>query len=44
MDTRSKKLILLILILSILSVGYSFYNTVIIQDFDTFDSSTEEIE
>jgi len=42
MDKKSKILIWIFVVLTLLSVGYTFYKTVILQDFVVIDSSTEE--
>ncbi len=44
MDKKSKILIWIFVVLTLLSVGYTFYKTVILQDFVVIDSSEEETE
>lgn len=42
MDKKSKILIWIFVVLTLLSVGYTFYKTVILQDFVVIGISTEE--
>ena len=44
MDKKSKILIWVFVGLTVLSVGYTFYKTVILQDFVVIDSSEEEVD
>ena len=39
MDKKSKLLIWIFVVLTLLSVGYTFYKTVILQDFEVIDTS-----
>jgi len=38
MDKKSKILLWIIIILTVVSVGYTFYKTVILQDFEVIES------
>jgi len=42
MDKKSKILIWIFVVLTLLSVGYTFYKTVILQDFEVINTSEEE--
>lgn len=44
MDKKSKILIWIFVVLTLLSVGYTFYKTVILQDFEVIDTTEEETE
>lgn len=50
MDNKSKTLLILLVILTIASVGYTFYKTVILQDFEVVniepaaDADTFQVE
>jgi len=44
MDKKSKVLLILFVIFLVLSVGYTFYKTVVLQDFEVVDTSEEESE
>jgi flagellar basal body-associated protein FliL len=44
MDKKSKILIWIFVVLTLLSVGYTFYKTVILQDFEVIDTSGEAVD
>ena len=41
MDKKSQALLILLVVLSVLSVGYTFYKTVIKQDFEVVNTEPE---
>ena len=44
MDKKSKILICFLILLTLTSVSYAFYKTVILQDFDVIPINNEEVE
>lgn len=44
MDKKSKILIWTFIAITLLSIGYTFYKTIILQDFEVIESSEEYVE
>ncbi|MEO8637822.1 MAG: hypothetical protein ABI430_02895 [Candidatus Taylorbacteria bacterium] len=42
MDKKSKTLVAIIILLVFFTIGYTFYKTIILQDFITVDTSDQE--